>query len=487
MLANKRQCFIFVGCCLVIAVAVFALPGYRYVKQFNAERYARIANEHIEAGDFAAAKEKVHAAYHLAPNNAEVLLLQADWLLRNGQVDEALTFAQRLVRLPDVPQHAHLFYVQLSQFADDIGSRNEGLAYLRELAQRNDALGLEALRNVVRYEHNTTAQVREIVDLVQMHPLSGRKDQLLALQTLINLAGTDVEQIIAQAKSYFDLEDLAHLLELGSWFNSVNLHAATVQTVSLAHARLRKDLFLVRLDAMAALNMWEAVGIALDDPDIPIDRYMQLLFAARVSLETGFPDKADIAWNRAQQAVANEPKKLWLLANYAQSLNLFKEARSVLERLIEIPSSMRQAYEALILLELQQGDTRRLRDTFARMVEIYPADVAVLNDLAYTNLLLNENIATACARAQRLVALNPKYLANHITLALAYYRSNNSEHALEVLGAVDVDWARVKVGWRAVYAAILRDSGLNTEAEAMLTNIDLSMLLPEEKKLLSRG
>lgn len=550
----RRNKYLLVGVtALFVLAAVSVGPLYKQIKQHRAQSHSAEALELIEKGDFKAATEKAHSAYHLFPESAEVcrvvarlygesdpnkavqfwqeaykisgdlvdlekvaefallggqlevandsllilenelrgnagiLFLRADWFLRNRQVDRALEVASKIVTLPNPPKESHFFFVQVSQFSDDPHMRQQGLDYLRELTLRKDELGLDSLRNLAQFDKNTLAERQEIMQLLREHPLAEPNDQLVALKLQTELPDADVEEIVAEAKSHFDLEDPAQLTELGRWLNRLRLHHETIKLVSIEQAMKRQDLFLVRVDAMAVMNMWDEIGSVLQDKQIPIDTYLRLLFEARVGIETGSTRKADIAWTRAKLSVANEPQKLWFLANYAKRLSLFKEARSVLERLTEIPSSMRKAYEEIIRLEQKQGETRRLRDTFVKMIEVYPNDIAVVNDLAYTNLLLNENIETSFSEASRLVSVNPEYLANRITLALAYYRLEKNENALSILKNVDVDWEQVKVGWRAIYAAILRDGGHETEAQSVLLGIDPSMLLPEEKRLLSQN
>lgn len=416
---------------------------------------------------------------------ADFLLLKADFLVRNKRIVEATEIAQEMVALPDAKDEAHLFFVQVSQFSESPEVRKAGIAHLRKIAARNDALGLKGLRNLAGYKYNSSEERLEIKELITRHPEATRKDKLVALRLGLSVSSSDLATTVSDAKALFDLRDPTELMALGRWFNQMNLHYETLELISEEQATRRRDLLLVRLDAMAVLNQWENIAQLMETPGTDLDYYLKLLFKARVYLETGQTDKADIAWSRAKLAVSNDPEKLWYLADYADKLTLTKERRSVLERLTEIPSNMRKAYEELIRLEQKQGETRRLRDTFERMFAAYPNDVAVANDLAYTNLLLNENLDTSFQSAEQLVQENPSYLSNRVTLALALLRNEKGSDALALLQELPVNWNKVKFGWRAVYAAILRENGLASQADSVLNGIDLTQLLPEEKYLLS--
>lgn len=404
--------------------------------------------------------------------------------LRQGDIDSAVDYARQAVAHPEHPEDAPFFYVQLTQFSPDADIRAEGVRYLRELSLLNNVLGLKALRNLGHFEENTDDDVRALVAAIRNHPLSERADYLYALQLEMQLPDSDRKRNFEQAKTLFNTNKAEDLLELGRWLNTQKRYDQTLELIDYSEAMQRRDLFLVWLDALAITGQWDTIEKALRNPGAPISRELKLLFEARVYFETGQYERAKFAWSRAVLEVADDSRKLWTLERYARTLGLEEQSRQVLDRLTKLAPSKREAYERLVRLDQVDGSTRALRDTLAEMAENYPNDLVIRNDLAYANLLLDENIEASYDVAYDIVSDGSPYLANRVTLALAYYKMGRSIDALEVLAPLNIDWSQTRSGFRAVFVAILRANGQIKEANELLAGIDAKNLLKEERELL---
>lgn len=440
----------------------------------------------VVAREFDTAEEFIGELKALGPPFGEVLFQEARLRLLQGRVAEAIVVARRSLKEDGAPDDAPFLFIQLTQYAQDPAVRAEGIEYLRNLARSPDAIGLRALRSMGDFPENTPEELLEVINALRAHPEYSREDLLYALKLEMRLPDASAKANLRKAETLFDADDAGELTEFGRWLNLQHRYGQTIEIISEKEALTRKDLFLVWADALAALNQWDTIERVLADPRVPLDRYLLLLFRARVYLETGQRDRADFAWSRAVLQVANDPEKLWFLENYARKLGLFDQAREALERLTQLPSARRKAFERLVQLEQREGSVRTLRDTLKRMNVAYPRDLSVKNDLAYANLLLNENITQSVEAAEELVNDGSPYLANRVTLALAYYRMGQPARALEVLEPLEVDWSQARSGFRAVYAAILRANGRGADANALLVDLDLPSLLKEEQDLLGQ-
>ncbi len=423
----------------------------------------------------------------LDPQDGKILLLEAQLRVAQQDIAGATKAARQALKSQNIPEAAHFLYVQLTQFSDDPTVRQEGIDYLRALSQRDDELGLHALQNLSNYTANTPEELEDVIAKLRNHPRAQHSDQLLALRLEMFLPDANAEENLESAKAIIDLESPEQLIELGRWLNQQRRFGQTLQVISQEQAYSRKDLFLIWLDALAVLDQWEVINQALADDNTPIDRYLRLLFQARYYMETGQTARAEFAWSRAVLQVANDPQKLWFLTRYAQKLGLYLEAKESLDRLTTLPSSRRKAFEELVRLEQRDGSVLELRNRLQTMHEAYPNDTAVENDLAYANLLLSQNISESLLTAERLINEGSPYLANRVTLALAYYRQGRALDAATVLDTLPVDWGQARSGWRAVYAAILRANGRSDEANALIATIDEEALLLEERDLLGKG
>ena len=116
---------------------------------------------------------------------------------------------------------------------------------------------------------------------------------------------------------------------------------------------------------------------------------------------------ANLEWDKVLLAVSRDTQKLWYVVDYSLRLNLIIYARAALHKLTEIPSSMRRAYETLVRIEQETGRTVELRDLLKGMGKIYPNEPAVLNDIAYLNLLLGDSVSVSIEKARTMVIEKP--------------------------------------------------------------------------------
>ncbi|MEM9226710.1 MAG: hypothetical protein AAGA45_01975, partial [Verrucomicrobiota bacterium] len=355
--------------------------------------------------------------------------LRGQVFLRERNLPAALEAARLATAGKYADSRAHLFYVQITQFFDDPVIRLEGMSYLREMARREDEVGLQALRSLANYNENTQAQREQVIRLLRLHPLAEREDQLLALKLEFTLPGSNAVANLAEAKRYFSEENLAELAELGRWLNQQGRFAETMQTVPMEKAMRRRDLLLVRLDALAQLGRWDEVAVALNQSNIPLEEVEEQFLRSRVQFETGQIQEAQISWERALLAARGDAAQLWYLVDYATQLDLDEEAIKSLWQLAEISSEERKAYDGLLSRYQQLRQTENLVNLLQRMAEAYPQDIRVLNDWAYINLLLDRQVPLALGTARSIIQQGTPYLANRITLALGLYRSGRLAEA----------------------------------------------------------
>lgn len=415
------------------------------------------------------------------------LLLEAQLLALNQRFDEAAAIAGRVIQMPDAPEDAHLFYVKLSQLSSRASERSSGVTHLRALATQPNEEGLTAIRNLATYPGNNKQDTQLLVEQLKKHPLATPQDKVLALSLAQKIGEADPNMVFSKAEELFLKASPDEMVELGRWLNEQGAYNKTAHCIPMAEAMKRYDLFLIWADAMAITKQWSLLEQALSSPNVPIDEFLRHLFLARTAEAQKKASLATHEWDRAFAEAGKDPEKLWFLIRYAIRLDHFKEATKGLAILSTIPSQARNAWETWVDTCLLKNNTQELITVLKNMAEVYPRDNAVENDLRYTQALIAPLHDKALARSQILVAENPNILAYRMTLALALLRENNKTDALKLLEGLDVPWADVKPGWRAVYAGILRANGRNALADLMVNNLPTVKLLPEEMVLAKQG
>ncbi len=422
------------------------------------------------------------------PQNPATWLLEAKIRFNQQQWPEALNETKRVLDSGNAPPEAHLLYAAAAMNSGDPVLARDGLQHLSTLMERTDELGLQALRLLGNYPMLTAAEAATVAQKLENHPLATRGDKLLALRLDSLQPGASQEDLVKAARDLFPPNDPDVMNVVALWLMRQGKYAAVLQLIDSQTALSRKDLFLLRSDAMAAMGQWQAIEKSLEstDPRPPLPEAERLMYQARALTELGQSAQAQIAWERAMNSVGNEPGKLLDMAEYAVKLKLDNVARPAFQQLLKEPDQRRAAYEQLAQLEHRARDTKALHQLLLDMAKAYPDDLAVRSDVLYTGFLLGEAGPEQVAAARKLVAdSKAPYLAFRVTLALGLLESDQPAEALKVFDDVtDSTWPAANAGWNAVYVGVLRANGQRSKADRLEQSINANALLMEEKKLL---
>jgi len=438
----------------------------------------------LAVGEIAIASDQIEWLRENAKSDPETYELGARLLVNQDRLSDAIATTRSALDAPEAPSKVHMLYVQLCQMSPHEADREAGLAYLWQLTEKNDTLALLALKNLSQHPDISNEEIRQLIEKLRWHPKLKAEDRLLILELQLKLPETVRSEIVEEATKLFNPNDDQTLIKLGRWLNRQKLSDFTLKVIELKKALRRKDLFLLLVDALAMAKEWEQIQVILDEPLLPVEDYVVYLFRMRVFLEQNQHRRAELQWERAMLAAKTYPKKLWYLSDYASLMGLTGYTRSALEELVAIPSSMRNGYMALLQLEQKFTNTRRIRDVLSRMNKAFQGEATIENDLAYTNLLLEEQIMDSVEVARKIVERRPAYLAHRITLALGYLRIDEPESALALFDELELNWMSLQPRWRVVLALTLRLNDHSEQSRLLIQNINENQLLPQEVKLL---
>lgn len=421
------------------------------------------------------------------PRVSAVRAGRARWLALQDRLVEAVAVLRPVADWPETDLADQFYYIRLTQNCTDPDVQTEGLEALWRWAGESGPRALAAARALARNPNLKTEERHRLAGCIGRLADSGRdgrEDRLLRLEVLQPAMADTLEEWMREAVREFDTAQPEGLLELGRWLNRHRQHAEVLRWISAAQASQRRDLFLVRLDALAFLDRWDEIGRALEGGRPPVEDFLKYFFQMRVALETQRYAQAEIYWERALLACGDEATRLALLAEKAGQLKLPGHQRGALERMMAWPSQRRAAGEELVRLLQQQGETALLLAHYEKMRDFFPDDQTVAGDSLYLKALLDQADEASVSEARHLARRNPQMLANHITLSLCLWKTGQPEAALEVLRAVSVDWSQVRDRWRAVFAAILAANGQDAEARAAARRLRRANLLAEEWRLI---
>jgi len=133
-----------------------SLPFWEEVLKLShgaAEDRLELVEAALSIKRFPLAEEHLDVLKKEVPMHPEYLYLRSRFHLGQNQLDEAIELASLLLEQEEVPDKAHLYFVQLSQLSPLPQIRQAGIDLLWNLARRTDGLGLSAIKNLACFNH----------------------------------------------------------------------------------------------------------------------------------------------------------------------------------------------------------------------------------------------------------------------------------------------------------------------------------------------
>src|SRR5947207_4681221 len=332
----------------------------------------------------------------------------------------------------------------------------------------------------------TTMGLPEIADALEKHPDARTQHKLLALQLRAQHDPALTDQYVADAVERFGNADDETFAALAAWLNGVGRARKTLDLLPLDRAVKRQDLFLQRINALAALERWDEVKEVLTSERFPLEPVFQHMYLATARTRLGETTAATNEWKRALE-VANTPEKLLALANYAEQNRANDMADGAYSAAIKLAPMNRAAYTGRLRAALASDQTSEAQAVAAEIVQLWPDDAAARNQDAYLRLLLGASAAAAEAAeraAKVLVAQEPWNWTARATLGLACLRLDRKKDALAAIREPRVTGVEPP-GALAVRAAILAANGYEEGARNDAQLVNAKPLLPEERALIA--
>jgi cytochrome c-type biogenesis protein CcmH/NrfG len=454
----------------------------------------------IIAGDVALADTAVD---ELIDSHAE----PADWLLaaqlamQKNLPDEEKSYLAKIVAdsRATVSEQFRATLLQLSLAANSPSERANALTRLGKLAEGKTATSLDALVVVAQNALSTPAdssdstrnEAGRLASALENHPLAKAKHELLAFDLRIHADPTQREQLITRAIADWKDSDPADRLDLAVWLNSKGEFQRAIDSIPLEKSMQSGDLFLRHLDALGGLGRWKEVEQQLRSGKFPLDPFLEAMYLARCNSQLGEQTASANNWQRALEAAQGDARKLITLAQYAEQNKETEIAEVAFNNAAAITPRLRLAWDGRLRLAQASRDTKKIHAVLANMLLLWPDDLAIQNDEAYTRLLLcppaapeTKSQAAAIEKlAEKLIDREPRSLPHRTLLALALLRQERAEDALRVYSQLQVKQDEVSGSALAVHAAILAATANLENAKTEAAQLKREQLLPEEQAL----
>jgi len=400
----------------------------------------------------------------------------------NVKASEYLRVASK--RTPDDDAPRFQLAEVLAQ-STDAADQAEARKILWELAARPNVYKKAAVEALAAAPELTTDERKRLLqELTALTPKTA-KDDLLAADMRIQLQPDEAARVYREEVDRWRNGQSQELLDLARWLNAHQQPELVLSTFPIERTLEDNQLLLARLDALATLQRWNDIDGALDRTDVTLDPSVIESFRARTALERNANLDAEVHWNHAISLAASDPYKLRFVANFAEQSRATAAALKAYEQLARFPEHADFAYRGTQRVSQRSGDTAAQRAATSKISARAPEDPNAADQLAYLNLLLDEDVDQNFAVAKKLAEQYPSRLSYRVTTALGYLRQHDPASAMaQFKGPVSIDWKRTLPAWRAVYAAALLASDRNDEARDIIATIPRDRLNPQERELI---
>ncbi len=225
------------------------------------------------------------------------------------------------------------------------------------------------------------------------------------------------------------------------------------------------------------LNILAALGasVQFSAGRFPLEPFLEAMYLARCNNQLGEQTASANNWQRALEAAQGDARKLIIAYNNAAA----------------ITPRLRLAHDGRLRMAQASRDTKKIHAVLATMLALWPDDLAIQNDEAYTRLLLcppaapetKDQAAAIEKLAEKLIEREPHSLPHRTLLALARLRQERAEEALRVYSDLQVKQDAVSGSALAVHAAILAATANLENAKTEAAQLKREQLLPEEQAL----
>lgn len=439
----------------------------------------------IRLDEVAAAREELANVLAIQPRKLSTLLIAAKVRMFEDRIQEAIQFAREaLILAPDNETAQYTLALLIIRFNMPDPS-NEARRLLWGLSGNDQQVGYLALLELSQLpdlSEDERARLQKIVkapDAPLLFRLIGAE---LDIRYNLLPPATVVRELV-QTYAEADIESIA---TVATWLVKHHAYAHAIQMIPLEKQNQRRDLFLIKIEALGGLGQWQEAYDLVREEVTPLNAFELEFQRARVSQGARNTETGAAHWRKLFAMAGTDPQRLKTFARWAESIGAKDEAVTAYEKLAATGTESAFAYTQLVRITEPTGNTRLLREHLARLAEIKKDAPEILNELAYANLLLQTNLASAKQSAYDLAVADPANPNYRLTLALALLRENKPSEAQTILEPLTAAFINENYRAQIICTAVWGANQLESAARNQANQILIARLKPEERQLIGQ-
>jgi Flp pilus assembly protein TadD len=438
----------------------------------------------LRLGNREVAATQVEALLKVPDRSARTLLIASQYHAILGDSEPALAFAREAFQMEPANPTNGLALASLLTGSGKPDQAREAAAILWPLAAAPGPAQLTALAAILNSPMATRADRERVHDVLAAKPSRTLQEELVLGDARVSLDPSRQGQIADEFVERYGRGAPEEMAAVGMWLNRQQLYQRTLALLLPDLASRSPVLLDLRYQALVGSGDFRAAYDYVNKDIRGADPFQIEKLRCTAAMRAGDATAAESHLRGMLHHAGIQPQLLRIVADFALRNSNREVAGEAVKRLARSPRDAAEAYRALVLIADEQGETWLARDYGRKLIPLLPDDPTPQLQVAYYDLLLNENIEKTLLLAAKLHEDNPADFGRRALLAFAYLRSNEPQRAGELIDAQTVTWARLPPGIRATVVAILGANGRDEAARSLLRAIPLARLKPEERELI---
>ncbi len=364
--------------------------------------------------------------------------------------------------------------------------REEARGILLPLARAGGAFQNSAIAAVLSVPDVPRDDREEMLAILDAKPSRSLVEELLRQDVRVSL---DPSRRIAIADELIESHGRASIEStagVAAWLNKQQLFRGTLDLllpdVALAHPNLTQ----LRYDALMGLEDYRGAYDFIAKATNPANPIQVEILRCTTAIRLKDQEAIDRHFRNLLEIAGRDTRLLRAVADFALRNGRKDIANDAAQELIRSPRDAAAAYATLLRIADAQGETWSARDYARKLKELrgQAADDALKLQIAYYNLLLDENIDEAFATAEAMQRAVPDDFSRRAVLGLAHLRKGQPKEAVELIDHQLVTWAKLPAGIRAAAIAIMGANDREKASATLIRRVPIARLKPEELALI---
>ena len=364
--------------------------------------------------------------------------------------------------------------------------QTEARDLIRPLARSPGPLQAAAIGVMLSNPETQRSDREEVLALLEAKPRRTLVEELLLQDVAVSLDPSRRTEIADRLVQDHGRSSPENTLAVGAWLNRQQLHARTLDLVPPELAVQSPSLIQLRFEALTgtgdARGAYDFV-VQISPPGHPLQiEFLRCQAATRLKDQ----EAIDRHFKNLLVIAAREPRQLRTVADFALRNGRKDIALQAAQQLARNPRDAAAAYTTLLRIADSEGETWPARDHAKKLATLRgkTVDDALKLQIAYYDLLLEENLEAAFATATAMHQANPDDFTRRVVLGLGHLRRGQPQAAVELIDHQLVAWNQLPAGIRAITVAILGANRRDSATAKLVGRVPLARLKPEERELI---